>query len=218
MNELLDRHELPIQSINERNQDCTATVPVHLKVIGLPKSTRTDFSLIRTARKTVREWYNEDMNYYLKILELGGYDLPWLKGYEKFKDDWTLTGSTGDDFINLILKENGKSHTIKYSSIPTPLYNQWNELNEFYTPEHFRETDAHEILYRGVRDSDVVYMSPEKMLKYGITASITTFAPERGIAEVMGTTFSSDYNANAAIPLLLRNFAVCYHNNLLLRI
>jgi len=217
MNEFLDRHELPIQSVNERNQDCTATVPVHLKILGLPKTTRIDRSIIREIGKTVKEWYNEDMRYYLEILAEQGDNLSRLEGYEEFRDDWSLTTSTDSDFLKLVWRENGKSHEMRYDNTPATLYNQWDEFRQFYSAQKCMESGWIEVIQRSVLDPSVVYMKPKKMLKYGIQTTITKFTPERGMAEVMGTTFSSEYHDNAAIPLLLRNFAVAYLNNLLSR-
>ena len=58
-------------------------------------------------------------------------------------------------------------------------------------------------------------MSPEKMRKYGVENSLVKIEPERGIAQAMGFAFCSDNNDNLAKALLLRDFAVFYHNRLL---
>jgi hypothetical protein len=75
----LIRQELPIQSVYERGQDCTATVPVHLEILKLPESVRMDLSIIVDAKDAVRDWYNKDMEYYLKILEEDGEMPPHLR-------------------------------------------------------------------------------------------------------------------------------------------
>lgn len=212
----LIRQELPIQSIQERGDACTATVPVHLQIFSLPKEVRANASLVRDAKRVVSEWYNEDMDYYLKRLKEDDINLPWLRGYEKFSESWVLEGKPDENgFLRLSWKEDGKSHHIQYVSAPVVLYNQHTEFGEFCTPEYCRSRGWIEIIYRNIADPEAVNMHPEKMLKYGIKSDITRFHPEKGIAEVVANAFCSDYHKNMAKTLLLRDFAVFYLNELL---
>ena len=65
----LNRHELPLQSVRERNEDLTATVPIHLSILKLPALVRSDKSIIAGIRENVSEFYNADMAYYLGVLD-----------------------------------------------------------------------------------------------------------------------------------------------------
>jgi hypothetical protein len=216
MKDELIRQELPIQSVRERDQDCTATVPINLSILKLPKDVRTDISLIANARDTVREWYNEDMEYYLSILKEDGEMKPWLKNYAEFNGSWLLDGEPDDHgFLTLNWRENGETHNIHFTHIPVTLYNQHNEFKEFYTSAFCRDKRIIEIMYRGILDGEVVFMPPEKMRKYGFEDDIAKIDEKKGIAEVVAHAFCSKYHSNMAKALLLRDFAVFYLNSLL---
>jgi len=215
MDEKLVRGELPIQSIYQRGGAVTATVPIHLAILNLPKEVRNDVSLITGAKDVVKPWYDEDMTYYLDILRQNGLELPWLKGYEKFIDEWQLGGESNNEFLSLSWRENGEVHNIKYNPIPVVLHNQHDEFEEFYTPESWRRGRCIEIIYRNVTDPEFVAMSPDKMQRYQIKNDIARIHKDRGLAEVMSNAFSSDYHMNMAKTLLLRNYAVFYLNRLL---
>ena len=218
MDDALDRHELPIQSITERNEDCTATVPVHLAVMKMQPLVRVDSTLLSgNSLKTVRTWYNEDMEYYLDCLKREGYHLPWLEGYERFRDEWALTGEPdGHGFLQLQWREGEQTHTIRFIKTPVILYNQFNENGKFYTFESgWKSKGLVEYISRSMKDSDTVCMGPEKMRLYGVENEIARIREDKGIAEVMGHAFCSDYHNNMARALLLRDFAVFYLNKLL---
>lgn len=216
MQEALTRQELPIQSVRERDDACTATVPVHLKILELPGDIRVDKSFIKDAKTIVRDWYNEDMAYYLGVLKQDGIDLPRLKGYEVFNDSWHFSGERDENgFLKLCWGEGSKSHFIQYVTIPIILQNQHTEIREFCTPEYCRDKGWIEIVYRNRMSPEGVNISPEKMLKYGVKSDKTRFKPKQGIVEVVANAFCSDYHTNMARTLLLRDFAVFYLNNLL---
>ena len=220
MQEKLDRKELPIQSIREREEDCTATIPIHLGIIELPEKARTDLSLIKDARDTVEAWYNEDMEYHFGVLRAdGGCDaiIRMLQNYARFKDEWQLDGRPDENgFLELLWKENGKSHIVKFNPVPVILSNSHNKFGEFYTPEfNYKTRELIEIFYRDVTTPECVFMSPQKMSKYGIETDIARVREEAGLAEVVANAFSSDYHGDMAKPLLLRNLAVFYLNRLL---
>jgi len=212
----LIRQELPVQAIYERDSDCSATVPVHLSIFGLDEKVRTDTSIIADARKTVSAWYNEDMAYYLEVLKINDREIPHLKGYEKFREEWKLEGIPDENgFLKLIWREGDEAHEIAYFDVPVPLHNRHNDFGKFYTPELLKENSWIEVMYRNLTDSEIVFMSPDKMRKYGIENEMARIDESRGIAEVMGTVFSSDYHGNLAKALLLRDFSVFYLNRLL---
>lgn len=216
MDEELIRQELPIQAIHERGDACTATVPVHLNIFNMPLETRTNLGVISCAKKVVANWYNKDMDYYLEVLRRCNLDLPWLKGYERFKEEWILDGEPDENgFLKLTWRENGNSHCIRYVTVPVVLHNQYTEFGKFCTPEYYEERGWIEIFYGGIGLPEAVNMSPEKMLKYGVKSDVTEFEPKRGIAQVLSNAFCSDYYDNMAKPLLLRDFAVYYLNQLL---
>lgn len=215
MDEKLIRQELPIQSIYERDQAVTATVPIHLAVMSLPKSVRLDVSLITDARDTVRYWYNEDMAYYFRVLDDAGIDLPWLENYKSFRDEWQLYGEPRDGFLSLSWKDNEEVHNIKFNPAPVFLRNQHDEFGKFYTPESFTKGRLIEVIYRSVTDPEIVVMNPEKMRKYGGETELARIDESKGIAEVIANSFTSDYHMNMAKTLLLRDFAIFYLNRLL---
>jgi hypothetical protein len=215
MDEELVRQELPIQSVRDRGDNCTATVPVHLDILSLPHSIRTHPETISNARSVVGDWYNEDMEYYLAVLKREEMDLPWLKGYETFSNEWGLESVPDNGFLKLLWHENGKTHSIQYISPIVVLQNQHTEDGEFCTPEYCRKMGLIEILYRKLKDPEGVNMSPEKMLRYGKRSNLTRFCLEKGVAEVVANAFCSDYYDNMAKTLLLRDFAVFYLNRLL---
>lgn len=215
MDEKLVRGELPVQSVYQRDEAVTATVPIHLAVMDLPHEVRTDVSLIADAKDVVKPWYDEDMAYYLDVLRQNSTELPWLRDYEKFRDEWQLGGEPNDGFLSLFWKENGEVHKMRYNSVPVVLRNQHDEFGEFYTPESWRMSGWIEIIYRNATDPEVVAMSPKKMRRYGKETDIARIHKDQGLAEVVGNAFSSNYHMNVAKTLLLRDFAVFYLNRLL---
>ncbi len=220
MDEKLVRNELPIQGIHEREinnlDDLTATVPIHLKILQLSVSVRTDQSLIREARETVKVWFNEDMAYHLKCLEIGGTDPSLVKGYETFNDNWILEWLPDNEgFLTLSWKDNGRVDNIHFCKIPIFLYNQWDENRKFYTRELVLKDYLIECFSRHLNDPEVVFMEPEKMKKYGIESKLARIDLNKGVAEVMGHAFCSAYQPNMGKALLLRDFAVFYLNKLL---
>tara|TARA_Y100000310_G_C20649782_1_gene798724 strand:+ start:751 stop:1410 length:660 start_codon:yes stop_codon:yes gene_type:complete len=215
MQEALDRHELPIQSINERNHACTATVPVHLKVLRLPPKIRCDLTHLQGSREVVRDWYNADMKHHLHCLVNYG-PVPGLKGYDRFNEDWTLDAVPDEQgFLRLQWQEEKQVHKMQFVVIHTILYNQFNENREFYTPEYFKGKDELEIMYRSLHDEETVYLTPEKMKCYGSESGSIRIARERGVARVLGQSFCSEYHMSMPRALLLRNYAVFYLNRLL---
>lgn len=222
MDEKLIRGEIPIQSVYERGErgmdvdDLTATVPVHQKILQLPADVRTDQSLIADARGTVEAWYNEDMQYHLKCLEMGGTDPSLVKGYEIFDDEWIFEWSPDNEgFLALSWRDNGRTDKIGFCDIPVFLYNQWDENRRFYTEERAAQENWIECVDRSLRHSETVFMDPEKMRKYGTESELARFDPDKGIAEVAGYAFCSDYLPHMGKALLLRDFAVFYLNRLL---
>lgn len=207
----LIRQELPIQSIYQRNNKCTATVPVHLDVMKLSTLIRTDLSLLDTAVVNVQQAYNEDMERYLNALKSKGRKLPWLRGYEKFSSKWHLHGiADRTGFLTLTWTEGDKTHSIRFIETPVILHNQHDEYGRFHA-----RSGPIEILYRNITDPDCVYIGPEKMRYYGVENGLVSINEEEGMAEVMGHAFCSDHFPNIAKTLLLRDFAVFYLNRLL---
>jgi len=214
MEERLVRGELPLQAVYEMGQYATTIVPVHLEIANLNPARRTDLSIITDAKRTVRTWYNEDMEYYLGCLKEDGDHLGWLEGYEVFRDDWELGGESEGEFLKLIWKENNNLHAIRLNPNSVILRNQHDEQGRFYTTEKIRRGRFVEVAYRNLRDAEFVLISPEKMRKYGQETNIARINESEGIAEVESRVFLSHYYPNVAKALLLRNFAVFYLNKL----
>lgn len=106
---------------------------------------------------------------------------------------------------------------IQFVEYPVILHNRHDENGEFYTPEFYSNNRCVEVLYRGVRDPEIVYMSPAKMRHYGVENDMARIEEKRGDANVLSHAFCSDYHTNMAKTILLRDFAVFYLNQLLER-
>lgn len=220
MEEKLIRREIPIQGIQEYEKsgvdDLTATVPVHLDIFKLPERIRTDKSLISGARETVKEWYNKDMTYHLECLEAWGDDSSLVMGFEKFDENWVLEGVPNrEGFLTLNWKNNNSVNYISFCPTPVVLYNLLDEKGRFYNSESLLERKLIESFGRDLLDPETVWMDPEKMKKYGVEGELAKIDLNKGIAEVMGHAFCSQYQPNMGKALLLRDFAVFYLNNLL---
>lgn len=215
MIEELSRFELLIQSVRERNEYCRAVVPVHLDIFSLePDIEGLRFSA-DSVLSTVREWYNADMAEYLDDLKKEGKDLPWLKGFEEFGKDWKLGTRPGTrGFLDLTWNER-QPHYIKFGAVPVTLVNKTDEKGRFFTGEDCQK-NRWRYVTRSILEGEVVAMPPEKMLKYGKEVpGVATIDLKKGVAEVLGQAFYSPYYESLAEAMLLRNFAVCYHNWLL---
>jgi len=216
MKEELDRRELPLQAIEEYQQDCHAIVPVHPKILSLPLTVRRDASIVQNLKDTIKEWYDEDIDRHFRILHDEGYYPPeWMHDYYQFKEEWQLKGVPNKYFLDLIWNDGKRDYKILYMDRPpSTLYNQYNEFGEFYTPENILERKLQvEVFYRNVGEPDVVFMSPEKMRKYGNEDELTRKEP--GMLEVRTTEFCSESHSVTARAFLLRDFAVAYLNKLL---
>lgn len=215
MVELLDRHELPAQAVYERGEDVTATVPVHLGILSLSTETRTQPLVIDAARDTVGAWYDEDMDYYLSVLQDSGTKIPHLRGYEEFQSSWRLSTKPDEHgFLALHWQEQAGTHPIVFSPLPVILYNQFDGNGEFYSPAQNRAGRYIECISRSRLQGEVVLMPPTKMKQYGEETDIARVRESAGVAEVQGVAFSSEYYSSLAKTLLLRNFAVYYLNEL----
>jgi hypothetical protein len=214
--EALDRHELPIQSVQERDWDCTATIPVHLSIFGLPSEIRTDLKLISDATGVLRAWFNDDMEKYLDKLRRDGDILDEVRGYEKFRDDWSFTGTPDNyGFLNLTWAEAKGTQHVGMIEIPTILMAEPNGTGGFILPRDIEQQGRSPLVYRSSTDPDLVNMCPEKMRQYGVENDIAKTDLSRGTAQVMSTAFCADYQPAVAQALLLRNFSVLYLNRLL---
>lgn len=211
----LIRQELPIQFIEERSL-CTAIVPVHLDILKLSPSIRTDRSLLDGAAANVKQAYNEDMAYHLSVLEKVGIAAPPLRGYEKFKGEWQLGGvPDGTGFLTLNLVADGGLHPIQFIPTPLILHNQHKpKKREFFAPEDVLNGKFTEHFSRIISRPNVVYMHPEKMRHYSVEDALTRIDEENGIAEVTALAFHS-YYTDISKAILLRDFAVFYLNRLL---
>lgn len=216
MFDALNRHELLIQSVTERNEDCCAIIPIHSQVLQLPLEVRLDKSILKGAITEVRKSYDEDMRNYLAVLGVQRHIMPWLEGYEKFNDNWVLDSKPGLGFLDLTwIDHKQEEMCVGLLSLPTIIYNQFNEHKKFYSPEDWKADRWVPVMGRSINNEDVVAMSPEKMRKYGFENGIAKIEKHKGEARVISRVFHSEYYGNLAIPLLLRNYAVVYHNKLL---
>ena len=217
MGEFLSRCELPLQAVEEYGDNCQAIVPVHLKILSLPAEVRQDVSFLRKAAEVVRRWYNQDINYHLDVLHATGYDVPnWMDKFGEFQDNWAL-GAIPEEtgFLELQISTGKRRDFIKLCDIPVIFHNQRDEYGEWCCPRYVRDRKWVEVDYRRVGQPDGVNMHPNKMKKYGVETKISKIDEEKGIAEVMGHEFCSDYYDNTAIGFLLRDFGVFYLNHLL---
>lgn len=218
--EALDRHEVPLQEVYERDSDISVSIPVHLSILNLPNELRKDQKLVSDAQDVVRPWFNEDMEYHLECLRKGGYSLRYLKGYEAFDNSWSLAGvDDGNGFLELHWDDKGEDGKISFLGFPSSrFYNQIGPDGQFYVPANSLDGRSVEIIQRSVSAPDTVLMNPERMSQFGTIDELRTNI-ERGVVEVFGQAFCPDnylggMNA-AAKGFLLRNFAVFYLNRLL---
>lgn len=222
MIELLDRREVPIQPVEERDQYIDAVVPVHLGIAALSAEVKQSGLDVAAARATVIETYNADMDAYLMYLSEQDYDhmISQLRGYWEFNPEWVLDAEpsdTGTDFLKLLWREDGQTHTLRHDTIPVPYQNRHDENGNFYVPAVWDEKRIFPIVYRQVTDPVFLFMPPERMLQYGVERPELNgiiLDPVGGIAEVLGTSFDSDYVDSVAKALVLRNYGVAYMNQL----
>lgn len=220
MIELLDRNEIPIQPLRERNDGIDPIVPVHLGITALSADAKKNGLDLAAAKVTVEEWYNEDMVSYLSYLREQGYDLRHLRGYEEFDVNWTFDAELSESktgFLRLIWKEDGQIHKLIHDATPVPYRNLHDENGNFYTPEVFQQKRVFPIIYRHLGDPIFLFMEPDKIKYYGAEVPEVGIIidPVGGIAEVLGTSFDTeDYIDNFAKALVLRNFGVAYLNQL----
>ncbi len=225
--ERLDRHELPIQAVVDRSPaSFQATVPLHMSIFwglrdGSPRLDQVayDKGLLKDAYKVVGAWYDEDMDYHLGALEPDerkSAERDW-KNYLRFNLDWTLGSSKGTEVLDLTVRHNGTRDVVAVQPDPIALLNVRKASGEYYGPEMLKG-DSVEIIGKPESVVDFVFLSPEKMLQYGIEVDQFRVDHEVGVARVLSTAFRTDYlTGNAAIPraFLLRNYSVFYANRLL---
>lgn len=219
-NSHLDRHELPIQSILEKcekgEDDLTVVVPVNTNLLkGMKPVLRHSVELVSDAKEVVKQWYNEDIEYHMSCFsgESKTYrerSIELLSGYETFKDEWELSAQPD----SLGWKHDNSSDKIGFIPVPVVLFNQWDESCEYYSPEKIVEEGWIENFSRPSYLPDTVYMKPEKMRQFGGLNNLTQFKPEKGVIEVIGYAYCSDYQPNMGKALLLRDYAVYYLNHL----
>ncbi len=218
MKALLDRHEIPIQSIQGRERkdlELTITVPVQTDIFRLLKlspeaGTNKDF--LKGAREKVKEWFNEDVAYHLCCSDQSMVR-PIPIGYDRFNDAWILDGEPDEHgFLKLIWKHNNIEDTMHFLSINLSLCNQFSENKEFYTPDYFMKSKKIENFIRSPQHPEQLFMDPEKMKSYGDKP--VNEKKVEGIAEIIGTCFCSDYKPNMAYALFCRDYTVYYLNTL----
>lgn len=222
MIELLDRCEVPIQAVEDRGSDIDAIVPVHLGIAALAPEVKQDGLDVAAARDTVIETYNQDMDDYLMYLSQQDYNhlIAQLRDYWEFNPEWRLDAEpseTGTGFLKLVWREDGQSHTLRHDPIPVPYQNRHDEHGNFYTPAALKERELFTLVYRNTTDPVFLFMPPERMLQYGVEQPELggiIIDPVGGIAEVLGTSFDSEYLDSVAKALLLRNYGVAYMNQL----
>lgn len=219
--EALDRHELPLQSVDEQGQSLKAIVPVHLNILSLRYQERVDRSNLSGAYSTVRRWYDEDMDYHLECLrkDRGTQGTNGMRGYERFSTDWSLGSTMGEGgFLNLTWRESARTRAIGLSRTPVILFNRSDQDHGFHTLDGVMDGKTIEVVYKSIDTPEVVYMDPDKMRQYGKETRRAKIDLEKGVAEVMASAFCSEsQNGLAALPkaLLLRDYAVFYLNRLL---
>ncbi|MEK6918916.1 MAG: hypothetical protein AABW73_02650 [Nanoarchaeota archaeon] len=216
MNDLLLREELPLQSVKERGEDLTATVPVNPRVMRLDPALRVNLSTINDPCGVVKDWYNIDMDYHLGVLRADGVDPSSLRGYERFRDDWVISATPQvDGFLSLGLSEGDRTLRMCLAPVPIFLSNEKTELGSFCNPDYSRSRGWVEVVYRRIEDPEVVLMSPEKMRSYSLSDLVRGFDGGREEVTANCRAFCSDYDDIFPRVLALRNMGVFYLNNLL---
>lgn len=238
----LDRRYIFIQIKAERNHATQAVVPFHPEIFNLNESILTDEKMARDSLSIAKNQFEEETRTYIRSLEndmraQGKSINPSLKldKYGHFDDSWSF------DFlpcggIMLMIWEPGGDKTHKMSLVPEIVMIS----NGILTGKGKRPARIEEIefspnvtvMYGSIHMSDYVLFSPEMMSEYEclIPDKVPGFEEEGTITEILHrasndendrvldvsmNAFCSDYLDNVPQALLLRDWAVEYHNRLL---
>lgn len=217
--ESLNRHELPLQAVREREGASKVIVPLHLQVFGVSPAVRQDRGILRGVTAEVSKAYDEDMEHQIEVIkaDAGTDAVSSVKGYESFNPDWTLTSGLGKNgFLDLVFRHNLRTSMLAQNK-PFLFMNLRGADGEFYLPKDLTP-DAAEVVEKSERNGEFLLFSEDKMAQYGLPHNGEYIDQQSGMLRAIGSALESDFNAGpkgVAVNLLLRAYGVFYANRLL---
>jgi hypothetical protein len=219
----LDRRLLLIQIKSERDDGCQAVVPIHPSIYNLPNSIRNDEGTARNALLIARGQFEKESGDYIEYLKANGFPLSPL-GLEKFMgfdDSWLFEFFPYGDLLAMRWDFGGEDKYEMGAVRPIAITNAISTLHSGKRQARIEECECVPnvaIFYGSVREDDHLLLPRESMLEY--EEKVVDFGGlahrENGwITEVPASAFCSSYTLNVPQALLLRNWAVEYHNSLL---
>ena len=223
----LDRRYIIIQ-IKEDRDGCQAVVPIHPSILDLPESILTDESIAREALSAAREQFETEANAYAEAMTQHGIN-PSLRmdEFQRINDKWRFDFAPYREMLAMRWEfEDEQPYEI--GLVPAVLvsngvFTKTSQPNQAPLEEIEIVPNVF-ILYGNTRASDHLLLSREMMLEYERKGELPLGLPkkllrsERGwMVEVPMSALCSSYTLNVPQALLLRNWAVEYHNRLLQR-
>ncbi|MDQ5913741.1 MAG: hypothetical protein QG623_360 [Patescibacteria group bacterium] len=215
MIEYLERPEIPLQVQNGRTE-INAVVPVQLGVSALDPTIKQAVTAAQLAEVVVDQ-YNEDIDWLRSYRRAHSMPEDDLRGFEEFSPEWSITAepdTAASGFLRLGFREGNNEHIIKHSPIPTIFRNQHFRDSGFLTPDIWKETGYFPLNYREPYGPVIVCISPERLRLIGneVPELHCVIDEAGGIAEVVGSSFDSEYLDSIAVAIMLRNLGIAYVN------
>lgn len=212
---MIDRRELPIQSVSGRLPDLTVTIPIARSILALDAELRMDPSLIADSAEVARLAYEADTQDYRASLEHWGDSTSELDGYDTWPEAWGVAAEPADNgFLSLCLTTDAGSYRAGLVGVPVHMINYENDGGDFWSPEDLTARHAAPVFYRGQFDSDVIFMPPERLQEYGTALPRD---PEADRFEVIGDAFCTDYLPRMQEAFALRVYGSMYLNAIEMR-
>jgi hypothetical protein len=215
MIEYLERPEIPLQVPYGRTE-ITAVVPVQLGVFALEPAIKQAVTSEELAGVVIDQ-YNSDMDWLVSYRQ--AYDMPTddLRGFEEFRPEWSIAAepdTVASGFLKLVFREGDNEHIIRHSLIPTIFRNQHFRDTGFLTPDVWANMGVFPLNYREPNGPVVVCISPDRLRLIGeeVPEMHCVIDEAGGLAEVVGSSFDSDYLDSMAVAIMLRNLGIAYVN------
>lgn len=224
----LDRRYLPIQAKEEYDDRCQAVVPIHPDILGLPDSVLTDGKLARDTLSSIGEQFEREVEDYITTLREKGYqsiivddrvedyghfDCRWLFDFSAYnglmKMSWELDEKEPYEMVLLT------SPVLVSNAVESEIMRDLGFPNKKGEPEEYEIAPNVTIIYGSKHVPDFVFMPTETMLEYEMRPQMLLRKIDGWKAEICVRAFCSSYVNNVPQALLLRNWAVEYHNRLL---
>ncbi|MBI2173019.1 MAG: hypothetical protein HYT73_02285 [Candidatus Aenigmarchaeota archaeon] len=217
----LDRRQLLIQ-IKDNVDGCQAVVPAHPEVLRLDGSVLTDETYAMEALRAIREHFETDSGAYIEaLISMGYHTRPSLKldEYRRWNDGWRFTFSPFNEVLSMRW-ELDEPEPYEIGLCPMVCITNGIVLEEHGNIAEIDEVEIAPnvgIIYGSTHEDDRLLIPHETMLEYEHRTALTQKVHKES---VLGTylavsAFCSSYTRNVPQALLMRNWAVDYHNRLL---